>query len=365
MRESSLAPLRDSPLSRYLLAVYVLLVAYATLYPLAGWRDPGGSAFAFLGAPWPRYVTAVDLAANFFGYVPYGLLCALVLRPRMPPPAAALVALLSAMALSIALEAGQSFLPARIPSNLDIVANVAGAACGAIAGAWLAPRLIAGGPLSRLRDAALMPGPAADFALALLGLWLFAQLNPATQLFGAGDLRELISAPVTPGERHAPDLFVTVEAVIASANLVAVALIASAVIRPQAPALRLIAGLLVVALGVKTLALAILMRNEEALAWLTPGAQQGLAAGAAIALLALRLPRTARLILAAMLLMAATVLVNLAPPNPYFTETLKVWSQGHFLNFNGLTRLVSAAWPFAALGYLVYLATAMRREPLR
>jgi hypothetical protein len=59
------------------------------------------------------------------------------------------------------------------------------------------------------------------------------------------------------------------------------------------------------------------------------------------------------------------VLVNLAPPNPYFTETLKVWSQGHFLNFNGLTRLVSAAWPFAALGYLVYLATASRRELLR
>ena len=64
-------------------------------------------------------------------------------------------------------------------------------------------------------------------------------------------------------------------------------------------------------------------------------------------------------------LMAATVLVNLAPPNPYFAATLKVWEQGHFLNFNGLTRLVSAAWPFAALGYLVYLASARLREPLR
>ena len=353
MRESS-APLRDSPLSRYLLAVYVLLVAYATLYPLAGWRDPGGSAFAFLGAPWPRYVTAFDVAANFFGYVPYGLLCALALRPRLPPPAAALVALLSGNG-AFHRAGGRAELPAGAhPVESRLVANVAGAACGAIAGAWLAPRLLAGGPLSRLRDAALTPGPAADLALALLGLWLFAQLNPATQLFGAGDLRELIAAPAIPGERHPPELFVTVEAAIASANLVAVALIASAVIRPQAPVLRLIAGLLVVALGVKSLALAILMRDEHALAWLTPGAQQGLAAGAVIALLALRLPRTARLVLAAMLLMAATVLVNLAPPNPYFAETLKVWAQGHFLNFNGLTRLVSAAWPFAALGYLVY-----------
>ena len=66
---------------------------------------------------------------------------------------------------------------------------------------------------------------------------------------------------------------------------------------------------------------------------------------------------------AAVLLMAATVLVNLAPPNPYFAATLKVWQQGHFLNFNGLTHLVSAAWPFAALGYLVFLAAAGRRKP--
>jgi hypothetical protein len=42
---------------------------------------------------------------------------------------------------------------------------------------------------------------------------------------------------------------------------------------------------------------------------------------------------------------------------------LKVWHQGHFLNFNGLSRLVSAAWPFIAIGYLTYLASR-RREAL-
>ncbi|MFY9317772.1 MAG: teicoplanin resistance protein VanZ, partial [Burkholderiales bacterium] len=80
--------MRESALARVSLAAYVLLVAYATLYPLAGWRDPGGSAFAFLAAPWPRYVTAFDLAANFLGYVPYGLLCALALVPRLRAGAA-------------------------------------------------------------------------------------------------------------------------------------------------------------------------------------------------------------------------------------------------------------------------------------
>jgi len=98
------------------------------------------------------------------------------------------------------------------------------------------------------------------------------------------------------------------------------------------------------------------------LAWLTPGAQLGLAAGTVLMLAAILLPRTARLALAAVLLMAATVLVNLSPPNPYLAAILKVWSQGHFLHFNGLTRFVASAWPFAALGYLIFLAARRGRE---
>ena len=344
-----------------------MLVVYATLYPLSGWRDPGGPALAFIGAPWPRYVTAFDMGANFFGYLPYGLLCAITMRSRMSMAAAALMAVITAAALSVALETAQSFLPARIPSNLDVMANVAGAVCGGIAGAWFAPGLLASVPLNRLRSASLAPGAAADLGLTLLGLWLFAQLNPATLLFGTGDLRDLLEGSLAgnPGERHGAELFVSIEAAIAAANLVAVALIASAVLRPRAPVVQLVAALIGVALVVKTFALAVLMQAEHVLAWLTSGAQLGLVLGAALALAALRLPRTARLAFAAVLLMAATVLVNLSPPNPYFAATLRVWEQGHFLNFNGLTRLVSAIWPFAALAYLVYLAAAPWRKPLR
>ena len=208
-----------------------------------------------------------------------------------------------------------------------------------------------------------MPGTAPDLVLALLTLWLFAQLNPATLLFGSGDLRDLFASAA--GERHEAELFVSIEAAITAMNLAAVAVLASAGARPQGPVIRLAATLIVVALAVKTLAFAILMQAEHVLAWLTPGAQLGLAAGTVLAFVALRLPRTARLAFAAVLLMAATVLVNLAPPNPYFAATLKVWKQGHFLNFHGLTRFVSAAWPFAALGYLVYLAAAPWRRPLQ
>ena len=273
------------------------------------------------------------------------------------------LATLSAAALSLLLESAQSFLPARVPSHVDVLANVAGAAAGALAATILGRWPLGGGPFQRLRAQALLPGAAADLGLALLGLWLFAQLNPATLLFGSGDLRDLFAGEV--GARHEADLFVSIEAVITSANLAAVALLASAGARPEAPIRRLVASLIVVALVVKTFAIAIVMRAENVFAWLTPGALLGLGAGAAVALATLWLPRTARLALAAMLLMGATVLVNLAPPNPYFAAMLKVWEQGHFLNFNGLTRLVSAMWPFAALGYLVYLAAGERRRPLR
>ena len=333
------------------------------MYPLSGWREPSGSAFAFVSAPWPRYVTAFDVAANFFGYLPYGLLCALALVRRLAPLPAIFISAATGALLSLLLESAQSFLPARIPSIVDVLANVAGAAVGGCVAAIFAQWLLGGGPLRRLRAQALTPGAAADLGLGLLGLWLFAQLTPATLLFGTGDLRDLLASAA--GERHKAELFVSVEAAITAMNFAAVAVLASAGARPEAPLRRLIGMLVFVALVVKTLAFAILMRAENVLAWLTPGAQLGLVAGLALALAALWLPRPARLASAAVLLMAATVLVNLAPPNPYFAATLKVWEQGHFLNFNGLTRLVSAAWPFAALAYLVYLASSRRRDPLR
>ena len=351
--------MRGSPLARLVLAVYALLVAYASLYPLSGWREHGLSPLEFLTAPWPRYVVAFDLAADVLGYAVFGLLVALALPPRLPAGRALATATLAGAALSIALEAAQTYLPARVPSNVDVLCNAAGAMAGALAGRLVAPWAPAfGGWRARL----FLPGAQADVGLALLGLWVFMQLNPATLLFGAGDLRHLLAAPAGPA--RAPEFFVAIEAVTTAANLAAAALLASAVAAPRAPVRRLILLLVIAALAVKTLAFTIILRAQDSFAWLTPGALQGLAAGLAVALLAVSLPRVARLAAAAVLFMAATVLVNLAPPNPYLAEILKLWQQGHFLNFNGLTRLVTLLWPFAAIGYLIVLAARRRDEAL-
>jgi VanZ family protein len=344
-----------------LLAVDVLLTAYASLYPLDGWRAHGLSPLAFLGMGWPRFVVNFDALANVLGYVPYGFLCVAALQPRRPGLAALGITLLSAAALSLGLEAAQSYLPARTPSTLDLLCNTGGAAVGALAGLRLAPWLLGAGPLQRLRAAVFLPGTEVDLGLVLLALWLFIQLNPATLLFGAGDLRDLIGP--LEGRGRSPETFILVEALTAAANLVTVALLLSALTAPGKPIRFMFMALVGIALVVRAAAHVILMRAELLLAWLTPGAQLGLLAGLAVAAAAVALPRTARLALAAVLLLAATVFVNLAPANPYLAASLKVWRQGHFLNFNGLTRLVAAAWPFLALAYLMVLAARRGREP--
>jgi VanZ family protein len=350
---------RGSPLARLALAVYTLLVVYASLYPLAGWRDHGLAPFEFLSAPWPRHVVLFDVAADLVGYAVLGALAVLAWHPRLRGGRALLAATAAGLALSIALESAQTYLPARVASNVDVLCNTTGALLGAFLG-------LAAAPLSPAfrgwRARLFLPGALSDLGVALIGLWLFMQLNPAMLLFGGGDLRSLIAAPTGPA--RAPEFFAAIETVTAAANLAAVALLVSAIVAPGAPLRRLVLVLVAAALAVKTLAFTIILRAQDSFAWLTPGALRGLAAGLVLALLAVALPRVARMALAAVLLAAAAVLVNHAPPNPYLAEILKLWQQGHFLNFNGLTRLVATLWPFAAVAYLIVLAARRRDEGL-
>ena len=355
--------MRASPLARFLFLAYVLLVVYATLYPFSGWRDSGISAFAYLTASRPRYLTGFDLAANVLGFVPFGWLALLALHPRVTGLAAFWVALVSGTALTLVLEAAQTFLPTRFASNVDVACNLAGVALGALLGMRSVGWLLGQGPLLRWRAHDVLPGARADAGLVLLALWLATQLNPASLLFGAGDLRDLFRQPA--GSAYEADVFIAIEAITAACNLVAVGLTASAILARGAPLLRTLSALVGLGLLVKAGAFAILRQAEDFLLWLTPGALIGLAVGLPVLLAAAMLPRIVRLALAAVLLMGATVLVNLAPANPYFASALAVWAQGHFLNFNGLTRLLSSLWPFAALLYLILLAAKHGEEGSR
>jgi VanZ family protein len=336
-------------LTLYLTGSYLLLIVYASLYPLSGWHDSGGDALSFLGAAWPRYYTGFDLAMNVAAYLPFGFLCAATMRRHMANLPAWLLAGLLGGALSLALELLQNYLPSRIPSNLDLACNTAGALLGGGLGALWGVRLLDKGRLTGLRRRFMMGGYGADLGVLLVAAWLLTQLSPESLLFGSGNLRQMLDLP--PVQPFLAERFVDLETLIAAAGLLAAGLVVSMLL--QRHARRLTLALLSLALLVKTAAHALLMGPEAALDWITPGNSLGLGIGLALWGSASFLGFTLQRAVAALALLLATVMVNVAPENPYLHNMLQIWNPGQFLNFNGLTRLVSSLWPFLALPWLM------------
>ncbi len=342
-----------SRLPFYLAGVYTLLVLYGSLYPFSGWRDTGVDPLAFLAAGWPRYYTAFDIVANGLAYVPLGFLWATVFTPRLAPAIVFMLAALTGGTLSCGVEIAQNFLPSRVPSNLDLVSNTCGGLLGALAGLRWGRHLLDGGHLHAWRERRFLRGVSGDRGLVLLALWLLTQLNPESFLFGNGNLRSLLGLPAAFDFKAGH--FMELEMATVAAQTLAIVLIGNRLARNHPLLLPL--ALLGAALLVKSGAVMLLMQSAMGFAWLTPGTLGGLAIGLVLGLMlalpALRVQTNERLAIAAMALMLATVLANLMPDNPYLEDSLRVWQQGHFLNFNGLTRLVSALWPFLALPWLM------------
>jgi VanZ family protein len=336
-------------LARYLALAWLGLIVYGSLHPFAGWRDTGASPFAFIEGGWPRYWTAFDLAANVAVYLPLGFFLTLALRGLPGRYGALIVAILLAAGTSLGLEAAQSWLPSRVPSNVDLAYNALGGLLGALWAQHAGPRIFL--RIAAWQHRLIAPVPHAELGLTLLGLWLLIPLSPETLLFGAGDLRQILG--LNGAVPFAAESFVLIEASITSFNALAVGLLVRLLCASTAMAYLAVPLFILLGLLVRTLATAILVNPGEAFAWLTPGAEIGLVLAVVALAVAIALPATARLMLAALALMAGAMLVNLAPPNPYSAAALAVWRQGHFLNFNGLTRWIATLWPFLTLPFLL------------
>ena len=342
-------------LARYLALAWCGLVVYGSLHPFSGWRDTGVSPIAFLEGGWPRYWTVFDLLANVAVYLPLGFFLTLALKGLPGRFTALVIAVLLAGGVSFGLETVQNWLPSRVPSNVDLACNIVGALVGGILAQIVGPRIFA--RIAALEHRLLAPIPHAEFGLTLLGLWLLVPLSPETLLFGAGDLRYLLGfASDVP---FAAESFVMIEACITAFNAITVGLILRMLSARMLYAYLMVPLFLFLGLAIRTLAAAILVSPGEAFSWFSPGAQMGLLVAGLVLAVSLALPASPRLMLMALALMAGTVFVNLAPPNPYSMAALATWRQGHFLNFNGLTRLVATLWPFLTILFL--LLTTRRR----
>lgn len=340
---------RTSPLALYLAAAYTLLVIYASLHPFTGWRHNGVPLLAYLSAAWPRYFTGFDLSVNVLAYLPLGFLWVPGLQALRRTWLAVPLAVLGGAALSLAMEIAQNFLPSRVPSNVDLGCNVLGALIGAVLGTIWGKTLLSGGRFHTLRTRWITTDHIGDAGLLLFGLWLLTQLNPETLLFGSGDLRHLLG--LESALSFNTERFQRVEAGVAAANTLAVGLLGAALLRrrPELPLL----GFFLAALGIRAFATALQVAPEQAFRWLTPSNSAGLLAGLLLLPPLFRLGWPLQRVLAGSALLFSTILVNLAPENPYLSQAAQVWRPGHFLNFNGLTRLASVLWPFLALAWLL------------
>ena len=341
----------------------ICVIIYASLYPFTDWRNHGLSPFDYLAAPLPKYWTRFDVGINVLGYAPLGFLLALAAlrsgRAMWPVTLAVAVAAL----LTLLMETLQTYLPDRIPSNLDAALNVAGAWVGASA-AWGLEKLGVINRWSVFRQRWFTPD--ARGALALLVLWPVALLFPPAVPLGLGQVFERLEFALAEALQNTPFLDwlpvrdIELQPLVPSAELACVALgalipclLGYSVVRTAAKRAALAAVVLLAGLVMSALSAALSYGPQHAWAWLDVPVQAGMAAAAVLALVMLPLRRKGAVVFAVLALLAQLALLNQAPESAYFAQTLQTWEQGRFIRFHGLAQWLGWLWPYAALGLLL------------
>jgi len=374
---TELATPTASAFSRVGLLMYASLIAYASLYPLSGWHDNGLAPYTYLSLPLPHYWTKFDLLTNLIGYVPVGLMGVFALYPRVRGWAAFLLSSLGGILLSGLMEAAQTYLPSRVPSNLDLYSNGLGVVVGALAGLLLTHTFLVDGRLLKTRRRWF--SAEAGRGLIVLALWPLAQIFPQGYLFGHGQLLPIfsnwlsalfettvdLSAALRPNHDLSVEQYWLSETLITACGVTGAVLTMLCLMRERAPKVALVLFLVLAALTAKTLGNALQFSPNNAFVWLTPGAQGGLLLGLVMVSGLMYAPVVAQRRVAALTLLISLAVVNFVPANPYFLSTLQAWVQGKFFNFNGAAQFLSLLWPFLALWFLYHRVHRVKRDSSR
>jgi len=363
---------RGSPVARAALLAYLLLIIYASWFPFSGWRGAGLSPLTFLTLTLPQYWTRFDVVVNVIGYMPLGMLLVPALHPLRGIPAL-IGATLIGVLVSGTMEAVQTYLPSRVPSNLDFMTNSAGAFLGALIGLVGARSYLNQNRLYQLRQRWFAPH--ASQGLVLLALWPVAQIYPLGYMFGHGQLLPIFSewlsqwldadidlvGMLRPGAAMSVEQYWLSETVITACGMTGAVLTMMCLLNRNAPRVWLMAGMLGAALLFKTMSSSLLFTPDNAFVWITPGAQGGFLIGLIMLSGLAFAPQVAQRRLAVVTLVLSLIVVNTIPVNPYFSATLQGWVQGKFLNFNGAAQCISLLWPFFALWFLLLPSHKLNR----
>lgn len=361
-RDTTQAPSRFALFAGFL---YALLVMGVSLYPFSGWHANPDHFGAFLFYPWPRYYTQFDVLINVAAYVPFGIALASATRQRLTIGGGLLLAVVAGSALSLVLELGQQYLPARIPSKLDLACNSTGALLGGIIVLllyrhpwWHRFRL--------WREHWLQNDTLSDFGLAIIGLWFFSQLDPAVPLFGVVVRPQGLPQPfISPLED--PALFLALlEGGGAFLHLVGVGWLVATVLRRARHGLATIYAFFGLAILIKLFFAGILLRPQAYFEWINGPVAAGWLLGLLLFVLLRNLRRLWQASLAVLALLGSKLIGDIWPlhATPMGDLQLFKWSFGQLGHFKGLVGLVSGLWPWLAQIYLLWLIVVLlRRDP--
>ena len=330
---------------------YALFIVYASLSPFSGWREQGLDFLEVLGAPLLLTYTAFDTAVNLLSYLPFGLLAGLVLHARFGATTSVILGLCMGASLSVGMEYLQMYLPARISSNVDLLANSAGALIGALLAVSVASWTWFFSRLTRWRSGLFHQGKEMDFGLALLALWVFGQVNPSLPMLGNVFISEVAHQPFAA---LSPALFDWWESGAVTLNLLMLGTLMLTLLRvPRNAVIALPVILSVVALA-KFVVAAVLLKSWALLLWINSEAVLGMLLGMALLFAALSLPRSTAIVSGAVVALAYFTVVNSVFGNntPAAAMSVYHWHYGHLLNYNGLAQTIALIFPALLMFHL-------------
>ena len=359
------------------LVVYVLVIVYVSLTPFFGWR----LAESFTLFSWPKYWSGFDLGINAVAYVPLGALIAAIWRfrarrrlgsrdvPASVDVQAWVISVAGAAALSFCLEYFQSFLPGRVSSMLDWVANSLGAVLGATA-VLVPPGRAALARVETWRHRHFAYGAETEWGLLLLALWLFAQLNPAIPFFEAGTVANTADSltPLMPfaldEQPHPYDpLFLLPQAVAITFNVCGFALFLSLLLHPANRHWMSVFLIVVLGFVAKVTMAALLLKAPLLISWMGPGTVIGLSAGFLLFTFFSQRSFRVRAFSGTLMVFAGALMAKMSGIYGSWSDTLRLfdWPYGQLLNFAGLTRWIHEVWPLLAI---IFLATLFVKHRL-
>ncbi|MDQ1830164.1 VanZ family protein [Massilia scottii] len=337
---------------RRLVLVFVVLIVYGSLYPFAGWREPGAPLFSFLFGGHVR-VEKADLVQNVLAYMPFGLFMVAWLMRSTRFGVALVTAAVAGGVLSLAMEAIQQFLPSRDASRIDLVLNIAGSMAGGVLASLLHGETLAGPRLVALRAHWLRRGTLPNLGLAALALWALSQTSPLVPTLDMGQLRHGLALLYRSLQQ--PQAMQMAQMLTYACYLAGLGMVARTLTREGKPALLLFGSLVACVLLLK-----IIIEGRQ----LSLEAVAGAFAAWMFLLLASRMRRAAWM--GIVLIGAGFVISEMAPgPDGMVHGFNWIPLVGQMQSLSGLQNILDIFWPFFAMAYLARLAAPIgHRQPV-